>query len=81
MIPVLEHRKKAFQTRDSHINAVYIKRNPGKHVRLGNVPIMFLHISAIVLKSSAKSTVDVRSITFSQSVLSDSPASSGFNDK
>ena len=64
---------------DSHTKAVYIKRNPGKYVGLGNFPALFLHIFAILVESSAKSTVDVRSIVFSQSVLSDSPSSSGFN--
>lgn len=81
MTPVLGEWENELRTRDSHTKAVYIKRIPGKHVGLGNVLVMFLHIYATILKTSAKSTSDVRSIVFSQSVLSDSPASSEFNDK
>ena len=81
MTPALGEWENELRTRDSHTKAVYIKRIPGKHVGLGNVFVMFLHIYAIILKTSAKSTSDVRSIVFSQSVLSDSPASSDFNGK
>jgi len=60
---------------------VYTKQNFGKYVRVG---ICSRHVFAHICHSSkmfGKSTVDVCSIVFSQNFLSDSPASSGFNDK
>ena len=74
--------EKLFRGRDLQTRALYIMRNLGKHVRVG---ICSCHVFARICHSSemfGKSTVDVRSVIFSQRVLSDdSPAFSGFNDE
>ena len=75
-------KEKSFRRRDLRKKVVYIKRDLGKHVRVG---ICSCHVFAHICHSSkmfSKSTVDVRSVIFSQRVLSDdSPDFFDFNDE